>query len=554
MIAQDDTTSTNAPLGWLVATPRDSPDDVLKIVAIGRQARIEIGRHPDCAICIADGRFARRHVAVTSDDAHVYVEDLRSHCGFYLNECRTSELRPELTDGDIVTIANMWFTFVTTDPATRRPPDDCRADGIDSPQGTPAPPHAPLAAAAHQGGQGGQAGQGFLRHAPLEADLRRGVAGAEAVYADWLTSQGHPLGTMIAIQLQQADLARGSDARTDLDRAQYHLWEQHERLLFGQLEVFERPRLYELELVDGLAERLDATQLSIDTLADFLRRPIACRLSALTAEVSGAREAEALIAAVAEHALQECLQSLELRATTTALPLVSALCRLGWPVLQRLVVVGTERSDAPSPAEIKAALAPLSHGSDTHFPALRHLDLRVPTWPVDLARLLAAAPLGSQVSQLVLEGLEIDDVAVPLANTDVMIVDESSVSQPYRMSFTPHRLAELFSDACERLDQLVGDALWFANHAGKDPAADPATARLMSLQARLDHVGRQPLPALVRVDPQLCSDLLLQLAAHVLETFFDARRRSDLEREIRTVEAVRIDEHGLVVFEGSAWG
>jgi CheY-like chemotaxis protein len=67
-----------------------------------------LGRHPDCDHCLSDPWVSRRHCALSERDGGVWVADLGSRHGTYLNGQRLAEARP-VRDGDRLALARVPF-------------------------------------------------------------------------------------------------------------------------------------------------------------------------------------------------------------------------------------------------------------------------------------------------------------------------------------------------------------------------------------------------------------------------------------------------------------
>ncbi len=86
----------------------------------GQEHRLEtdittIGRAVENSIVITSKRVSREHARVCREGRHLYLEDLRSSNGVFLNEERVLN-RMELRDGDRIHIGDV--TFVYHDPET----------------------------------------------------------------------------------------------------------------------------------------------------------------------------------------------------------------------------------------------------------------------------------------------------------------------------------------------------------------------------------------------------------------------------------------------------
>ena len=97
-------------VGYLVI---DEPKGV-PISAEGRRkvfvlpnCRLVVGRcTPPADISVRDECASMRHVAISSDSAHVFVEDLDTKNGTWVNRNRIEATRVRLNDGDVVRIGS----------------------------------------------------------------------------------------------------------------------------------------------------------------------------------------------------------------------------------------------------------------------------------------------------------------------------------------------------------------------------------------------------------------------------------------------------------------
>jgi pSer/pThr/pTyr-binding forkhead associated (FHA) protein len=99
-------------------------------VEVGRQANYEyevppldegepvwLGRGAFCQVRISDTQLSRRHAQFSYDNGRLYVEDLGSHNGTFVNDRRV-EGKIELHDGDSITVGNsrLRVVFPTVHP------------------------------------------------------------------------------------------------------------------------------------------------------------------------------------------------------------------------------------------------------------------------------------------------------------------------------------------------------------------------------------------------------------------------------------------------------
>ncbi|EOR03180.1 FHA domain-containing protein [Acinetobacter genomosp. 15BJ] len=85
----------------------------------GQELNIErdmlVGRHQDADILLQSADISRRHAALLLKDKQLWVQDLNSSNGTFINDVRV-EQETELHDGDIVQFAS--FVFSVLAPAT----------------------------------------------------------------------------------------------------------------------------------------------------------------------------------------------------------------------------------------------------------------------------------------------------------------------------------------------------------------------------------------------------------------------------------------------------
>ncbi|MCJ0830197.1 FHA domain-containing protein [Acinetobacter sp. NIPH1876] len=85
----------------------------------GQELNIErdmlVGRHQDADILLQSADISRRHAALLLKDQQLWVQDLNSSNGTFINDLRV-EQETELHDGDIVQFAS--FVFSVLAPAT----------------------------------------------------------------------------------------------------------------------------------------------------------------------------------------------------------------------------------------------------------------------------------------------------------------------------------------------------------------------------------------------------------------------------------------------------
>jgi phosphoserine phosphatase RsbU/P len=83
-----------------------------------RSGRVVIGRHPACDIVIDASAVSRQHAAVTIQDGHATIEDLRSRNGTLYNG-RPLTAPHRLVDGDQIQICEQLLEFVSGDRPSR---------------------------------------------------------------------------------------------------------------------------------------------------------------------------------------------------------------------------------------------------------------------------------------------------------------------------------------------------------------------------------------------------------------------------------------------------
>lgn len=72
--------------------------------------RFVIGRGRHCDFVIDSGKVSREHAAIVREDAHYFIEDLKSSNGTWFNKQRIA--RRQIQDGDQYLICNDRITFV----------------------------------------------------------------------------------------------------------------------------------------------------------------------------------------------------------------------------------------------------------------------------------------------------------------------------------------------------------------------------------------------------------------------------------------------------------
>ena len=80
---------------------------------------IVVGRARDADVCLADAVISRRQCRFVFRDGHVYVEDLRSACGTYVDGEKVGSAA--LRDGQRVMVGNTIFYVRGDDPTGSGP-------------------------------------------------------------------------------------------------------------------------------------------------------------------------------------------------------------------------------------------------------------------------------------------------------------------------------------------------------------------------------------------------------------------------------------------------
>jgi len=93
-----------------------------RAIAIKRN-KLLIGRAEECDVRPLSEDVSRRHCAVTVGPAEVWVEDLGSRNGTYVNGARISE-RMRVADGDMIRVGVLELKVSCTDPASRAGSED----------------------------------------------------------------------------------------------------------------------------------------------------------------------------------------------------------------------------------------------------------------------------------------------------------------------------------------------------------------------------------------------------------------------------------------------
>lgn len=88
-----------------------------RAIAIKR-ATLLIGRSEDCDVRPLSEEVSRRHCAVHVGPAEVWVEDLKSRNGTFVNGSRI-EAKTKVADGDIIRVGSLELKVSISDPAAR---------------------------------------------------------------------------------------------------------------------------------------------------------------------------------------------------------------------------------------------------------------------------------------------------------------------------------------------------------------------------------------------------------------------------------------------------
>lgn len=74
-----------------------------------RSGIVDVGRHPDSAICLDDVTVSRRHARIDNDNGQYRIEDLGSLNGTYINQQRIDS--ETLRHGDELQIGKFRMVF-----------------------------------------------------------------------------------------------------------------------------------------------------------------------------------------------------------------------------------------------------------------------------------------------------------------------------------------------------------------------------------------------------------------------------------------------------------
>lgn len=84
-------------------------------------SKIRLGRDPTCEVHIDLNAVSRTHAVIFPDDGRLWIQDLKSRNGTYVNGKRVEE-RVVLADNDRVKICDVLFVFRDTQPVAPPPP------------------------------------------------------------------------------------------------------------------------------------------------------------------------------------------------------------------------------------------------------------------------------------------------------------------------------------------------------------------------------------------------------------------------------------------------
>jgi hypothetical protein len=106
-----------------VALP-DPRKVVIRVLELGRQREFEglcpmtIGRERTCELALADAEVSRRHARLETQDGRVFLRDLRSKNGTYLNGRRIDDAVIEVREGDEIDVGATRLTLEKFEPWT----------------------------------------------------------------------------------------------------------------------------------------------------------------------------------------------------------------------------------------------------------------------------------------------------------------------------------------------------------------------------------------------------------------------------------------------------
>jgi hypothetical protein len=106
-----------------VALP-DPRKVVIRVLELGRQREFEglcpmtIGRERTCELALGDAEVSRRHARLETQDGRVFLRDLRSKNGTYLNGRRIDDAVIEVREGDEIDVGATRLTLEKFEPWT----------------------------------------------------------------------------------------------------------------------------------------------------------------------------------------------------------------------------------------------------------------------------------------------------------------------------------------------------------------------------------------------------------------------------------------------------
>lgn len=96
-----------------------------------RGDRTIMGRHPECQVVIDVGAVSRNHAALYREGNEIYLEDLNSRNGTFLNDEPTRIIgRRRLTPGDIIRVCEVSFTLLSDAQLAQVPFEVGRQRGV----------------------------------------------------------------------------------------------------------------------------------------------------------------------------------------------------------------------------------------------------------------------------------------------------------------------------------------------------------------------------------------------------------------------------------------
>jgi len=97
---------SHAGLALVIIEPVDRADERVDVVA-----PVVVGRGAECELSIPDTFLSSRHARFTTDEGDLFIEDLGSTNGTYVNQERVTS-RTQLDRGDIVQTGGVLFEVV----------------------------------------------------------------------------------------------------------------------------------------------------------------------------------------------------------------------------------------------------------------------------------------------------------------------------------------------------------------------------------------------------------------------------------------------------------